>query len=219
MGNTPTAAHKENTGVIAPQQRRSRESFGRVKAATLEILIEKGPTGVTIADVAERAGVSVGSIYLRVGNRASLLQVVQQEELERLRESMVNRMSALPAGASAEARVNSVVSTFLSEMVDSARVTAALVSLSGLGEEFASAGPATWRLIKASVCAALQRVNPESPLSAARAEWLFEMIYATTYHRLINSSGTSGAVETGGLLAWQTATVAALLGIWDRDLN
>jgi len=41
-------------GVTQPRQQRSRESFARVRSATLALLAEKGPAGVTIADVSER---------------------------------------------------------------------------------------------------------------------------------------------------------------------
>jgi AcrR family transcriptional regulator len=52
---------------------RSAQVRSAVIAATLELLAESGPTGVTIAEVAHRAGVHETSIYRRWGTRDRLV--------------------------------------------------------------------------------------------------------------------------------------------------
>ena len=52
---------------------RSAQVRSAVVAATLELLAENGPAGVTIAGVAKRAGVHETSIYRRWGNRDRLV--------------------------------------------------------------------------------------------------------------------------------------------------
>ena len=49
----------------APQQDRSRASYERMIAATLELLKERGGAGFTLAEVSKRGGVSIGSPLLR----------------------------------------------------------------------------------------------------------------------------------------------------------
>jgi AcrR family transcriptional regulator len=52
---------------------RSAQVRSAVVAATLELLADNGPTGVTISEVAKRAGVHETSIYRRWGNRDRLV--------------------------------------------------------------------------------------------------------------------------------------------------
>ncbi|OJU70120.1 MAG: hypothetical protein BGO04_05385 [Microbacterium sp. 70-38] len=67
-----------------PLQRRSQEAFERVLKAGREILENVGVEGFTVAAVSKRAGVSVGSIYLRVPSREALILAIHDEEMERL---------------------------------------------------------------------------------------------------------------------------------------
>ena len=62
--------------VRPPKQRRSRESYERVLAAAHQLLEENGFEGFTVQEVASRAGVSVGAIYERFGNKETLLHTV-----------------------------------------------------------------------------------------------------------------------------------------------
>ena len=54
-----------------PKQRRSRLSAERVLNASLELLEESGFDAFTVVDVSKRAGMSVGAIYARFGNKES----------------------------------------------------------------------------------------------------------------------------------------------------
>lgn len=59
----------------------------RVRAAVLaaagELVVEKGPHGVTMPEVAQRAGVAVTSLYRRWGDVASLLMDVAVDRVSR----------------------------------------------------------------------------------------------------------------------------------------
>ncbi|WP_338759898.1 TetR/AcrR family transcriptional regulator [Massilia sp. METH4] len=68
----PTSAHAR-----APKQGRSRESFERIIAATLDLLGERAYDQITLAEICRRAGVSTGSLYGRVDGKDELLRVVQ----------------------------------------------------------------------------------------------------------------------------------------------
>ena len=73
------------TSVRPPKQKRSRESLERVIEASLQLLAENGFEAFTIQDVSKRAGVSVGAIYARFGNKESLLRAVHRDAMESLR--------------------------------------------------------------------------------------------------------------------------------------
>jgi AcrR family transcriptional regulator len=60
-----------------PRQRRSHESLERILDAAESLIRERGFDSMTIAEVVQRSGSSVGSIYARFSNKIGLLQSVQ----------------------------------------------------------------------------------------------------------------------------------------------
>lgn len=57
----------------APKQARSKRTLERIVRASLEILNEEGPEGLTVQAIVERAGSSVGSFYARFAGKDELL--------------------------------------------------------------------------------------------------------------------------------------------------
>jgi AcrR family transcriptional regulator len=60
-----------------PVQQRSRESLERALAAGVEVIIESGWQGFTVAEVSRRAKVSVGAIYARFDSKEDLFLAAQ----------------------------------------------------------------------------------------------------------------------------------------------
>lgn len=199
-------------GIAEPQQQRSRESFARVRSATLALLAEKGPAGVTIAEVSDRAKVSVGTIYGRVGNRANLLRVVQEEELERIVQSMAEHLEGL--GSSGESSVSGVIRAFVSEMEVSSQSIRALVNVAEDVGGLSEAGPASWRAVRDLVVAALRRAPdaPLHPVPDAAMEWIYEVIDACTMHHLESEPQPKTVAATDRLIDQLSLTVHLLLG-------
>lgn len=56
-----------------PKQSRSRRTLERIVRASLEILEQEGPDGLTVQAIVERAGSSVGSFYARFAGKDELL--------------------------------------------------------------------------------------------------------------------------------------------------
>ena len=83
-----------------PKQQRSRRSAERALDASLELLEENGFDGFTVADVSRRAGVSVGAIYARFGNKESLLRAVHGRAMD----GMSREYTALEAADGPAAR-------------------------------------------------------------------------------------------------------------------
>jgi len=54
---------KHQIGVRKPAQSRSRQSFAAIVEASAHVLEEQGYKGATTNRIAERAGVSVGTLY------------------------------------------------------------------------------------------------------------------------------------------------------------
>ncbi len=57
-----------------PQQSRSRATFDRLLRSAEQVIAEQGVTGLTVQEVAQRAGVAVGTIYSRFASKEAFLQ-------------------------------------------------------------------------------------------------------------------------------------------------
>jgi AcrR family transcriptional regulator len=71
-----------------PRQKRSRESLERAVTAGVDVIVDLGWDGFTVAEVSRRARVSVGALYARFGSKEELflaaqtraIAVMEQEE-------------------------------------------------------------------------------------------------------------------------------------------
>ncbi|MGW1775563.1 TetR/AcrR family transcriptional regulator [Streptomyces sp. NPDC002104] len=75
-----------------PQQARSAATLARVLRAAEEIASTDGLEEMTIAGVAERAGVSVGTIYRRFEDKEQLITALSERMLERREEYVAERL-------------------------------------------------------------------------------------------------------------------------------
>jgi AcrR family transcriptional regulator len=85
-----------------PRQERSRAVADAVVQATREVLLDEGAASVTTTRVAQRAGVSVGSLYQYFPNRTALLRAlfsVHLEVIERAVVAAVDEARGLGRGA------------------------------------------------------------------------------------------------------------------------
>jgi AcrR family transcriptional regulator len=78
-----------------PRQERSRQLVDAVREAGRLILEEEGPEALTTTRIAERAGVSVGSLYQYFENREAILEAIYGEVLEAQREQAAARLRGL----------------------------------------------------------------------------------------------------------------------------
>lgn len=78
-----------------PQQARSTELVAAILQAAVQVLAKQGATRFTTARVAEKAGVSVGSVYQYFPNKAAILFRLQSDEWQQttqmLRTILENR--------------------------------------------------------------------------------------------------------------------------------
>lgn len=99
---SPASGASEASGVpAAPAARwaRRKESRpGELIAAALEVFVERGYAATRLEDVAQRAGVSKGTLYLYFANKEELFKAVVREnivpQLERFRASLLGSEDA-----------------------------------------------------------------------------------------------------------------------------
>ncbi len=65
--------------IVHPRQRRKEARPAELMAAALELFVEKGFAGTRLDDVAARAGVSKGTLYLYFDSKEALFKAVIQE--------------------------------------------------------------------------------------------------------------------------------------------
>lgn len=71
------------------------ERAGWVVEAAFQLLEARGPEAVTVHDIAERAGVGVGSLYRYFAGKEAVVAAVFQREAERALEALDGRETAL----------------------------------------------------------------------------------------------------------------------------
>lgn len=78
----------------APVQRRSTERLTRILDACAALLDEVGYDALSTRAVAQRAGVSIGSVYRFFGNKREMADALAQRNLERFTRQVTERLEA-----------------------------------------------------------------------------------------------------------------------------
>lgn len=102
-----------STGFRPPQQARSRAALQKLLLAAEESLAAVGLDDFTIADVSERAGVSVGAIYRRFDSKEELLAAVKDRLLTRVETTITEAL------AGSEPGLVNVIDSFARGLADS----------------------------------------------------------------------------------------------------
>lgn len=107
----------------APVQARANDLVTAVLDAAVQVLRAEGAARFTTARIAERAGVSVGSIYQYFPNKASILFRLQADEWQRTAALL---RGILTDGDDPPARLRRLVHAFIRSECDEAEVRLAL---------------------------------------------------------------------------------------------
>ena len=107
-----------------PKQARSSELVSAILQAATQVLEQEGATRFTTARVAERAGVSIGSLYQYFPNKAAILFRLQSEEWQRTGDLLgsILRNRDVPAGE----RLHQLTLAFLHSECEEAAMRTAL---------------------------------------------------------------------------------------------
>lgn len=72
-----------------PQQRRSRVTIDTIFEATIQVLLASGLDGVTTIQIADRAGVSIGSLYQYFPNKRALMAAVVRRHVGEVADATI----------------------------------------------------------------------------------------------------------------------------------
>ena len=85
-----------------PKQKRSRQMVDTLIEATAKIVAERGLEGITTHHIAERAGVSVGSLYQYFDDKDALIAAL----VDKLTGEIVQSLHSLPMSQGGDIRTN-----------------------------------------------------------------------------------------------------------------
>ncbi|MFE9825827.1 TetR/AcrR family transcriptional regulator [Streptomyces sp. NPDC005791] len=112
-----------------PRQARSAATLARVLRAAQEIASSVGLEEMTMAGVADRAGVSVGTIYRRFEDKGQLISALTERMLERREEYVAERLRA--AEPSLSGVMDAYAHALLQSFADSSNVFPELLRARG----------------------------------------------------------------------------------------
>ncbi|HYR89947.1 MAG TPA: TetR/AcrR family transcriptional regulator [Terriglobia bacterium] len=119
-----------------PIQARSAATVDSISEATIQVLLSVGPDQLTTTRVAERAGVSIGTLYQYFPNKHSLLFSVLQQHLNHVADA-VEWACRQNHGEPVSTMVDSVVHAFVDAKLERADISMALYALATGREETA----------------------------------------------------------------------------------
>ena len=113
----------------APVQARSAASVDAILQATVQDLVAVGKERLTTTRVAERAGVSVGTLYQYFPNKSALLQAALKRHLEEVTNAL-DRVCHEMRGRPLDEMATSLITVFLDAKMGSAKSSVAMYSVS-----------------------------------------------------------------------------------------
>jgi AcrR family transcriptional regulator len=112
-----------------PVQARSTASVAAILEATIQVLLRVGKERLTTTRVAERAGVSVGTLYQYFPNKSALLRAILRRHMDDV-NGAVERVGQEQRGRPAEEMVAAVIEAFLAAKMRNAKMSMAMYSVS-----------------------------------------------------------------------------------------
>lgn len=110
-----------------PRQARSATTVEAIFEATIQVLLREGIHRLTTTRVAERAGVSVGTMYQYFPHKQALLYALNENYLDLVAER-VEAACRVQHGATTEAMVEALVTAYWQAKTERSDVTRALYS-------------------------------------------------------------------------------------------
>ena len=200
----------------AAQQTRSRKTSRALLDAGFDILTEEGLNGLTVPEVSRRAGVSVGTVYRRFGDKEGLLTALVAEFTSAFRDEMhaTMRVDRIPAHALPSAVVAVAVRAIVGWYRKNERLLRVFVPLGQgdpatfhQGSQVSQEGRIMFRDLLWPTHSLISHSDPERALDVA-----YRLVYAACMHRVLNGPNLESPTEfTWDDLADELIRTASLL--------
>lgn len=163
------------------------------------LLIEQSGENFTLAEVAQRASVSTGAIYLRFDNKDALIQAVQSKALENLDSSMDAALSsAMRSAHSLKEFIPKLVQAVAESLREYASILRPMMYLANTDDQLRRAGRTSHDQAAKAICGLLllyrREMKPADPERAVDSA--YQILYSTLARIL--GFGTEPASVPGG---------------------
>lgn len=189
-------------GLPPAQQARSRLTQQRILEAGTALLEEGGTEALTVAAVASRAGVSVGSVYRRFGDKDRLIAALQHDMIEEFRADIVRRFA--PLSTEPTALVTSAVTGLTETYQAHERLMRVFLAagatdpaVARVGSEAAIDADRVFRRFLEPVMPMIDAPDPER-----RLDVVYRLIYGTCQNRVLYGD----LFESDRPLTWRQLT-------------
>lgn len=151
-----------------PLQSRSKATVDAIRQASFQVLIAHGLDGTTTTRVAERAGVSVGTLYQYYRNRSTMLAGLLEWHLGTV-AGAVEDASARMRGAALADAADALVEAFVSAKLEHAEISLALYAIAEMhgGAELIAAAKLRMETAIAALLAATADARFDDPQAVA----------------------------------------------------
>ncbi len=127
---SPEAPPKPRPGVRAERARQRRHHLSKV---VMQLIEERGFGAVSVNEVAQRAGMSIGGLYRHISTKSDLLEIVCDEINDNLIEDMI---AAAQAARGVEEKLKAAISAYWQRHWDAApSILVAYREYQSLGED------------------------------------------------------------------------------------
>jgi AcrR family transcriptional regulator len=213
-----------STNYKPPQQRRSQESLERILDAAEALIRERGFDSMTIAEVVQRSGSSVGSLYARFRNKRGLLGAVQVRYHARVENAIAAEFSGdRPRDECLEDAVRRIVRVLCDYLLNEPELFRAFVLEAVFDPRIRAQGERTNSKRRDSVVEVLRTHRAEiahsDPDLAAR--WFYAVCMAILRERVTFGEGAelSGGFADDAMVAELTRTATSYLLCADKSAD
>jgi AcrR family transcriptional regulator len=177
----------------APHPERADAARNRTKilAAAAKIIDEKGMVDLSLDEVAKVAGVGVGTVYRRFGDRSALIWALLDETEREFQAAFISGPPPLGPGAPPRERIRA----FLHAMVDRFERHHEMLRLADSGPRWGGAGP--YGINRAHLIGLLRQDRPNSDAGYLADALLGTMAPALLHHQRFILGYSAEALKSG----------------------
>ena len=146
-------------GEPRPERADAARNRRRILEAAERLVAEQGVEGLCMGDVAGAAGVGVGTLYRRFGDRAGLAYALLDERTREFQEAFLSGPAPLGPGASAAERIRAFLHGYVDYLLEPHIELILMAETASPGARYRSGA---YRFHHAHVSALIQAVHPDA---------------------------------------------------------
>ncbi|WBB61126.1 TetR/AcrR family transcriptional regulator [Streptomyces sp. WMMC500] len=173
----------------------------RILAAAAAMVAERGPEALSMDEVAKTAGVGVGTVYRRFGDRAGLAYAVIDDREVQFQTAFLKGPPPLGPGAGAPERIRA----FLHALVDRTEDQLGLLLVAEMDSADARFAEGSYELYQQHLALLLGRIRPE-----ADVRWLADALLAPLAANLYGYQRRVGGMSVARVKAGYDELLAGL---------